>query len=127
LTKILSIKIYSKKGCAGESLTHATLSPEEGIIGDRHNDIALLTKSAIDFAAQNPGGACFAKFKENLIIDADFDENKQITLDNAVLEIIGGKKFCFEQCKYFAKDKPCAFKEGVAIAKVVQGGEIVVK
>jgi hypothetical protein len=127
LTKILSIKIYSGKGCPGKNLTHATLSPEEGIIGDRYNNIALLTKSAIDFAAQNPGGACFAKFKENLIIDADFHKNKQITLDSAVLEIVGGKKFCFEECKYFTKDEPCPFKEGVAVAEVVQGGEIAVK
>jgi MOSC domain-containing protein YiiM len=122
--KIIGIKTYLEKGGEGKVLTQAELKEGEGISGGRHNDISLLTKDAHLFAEQNPGGLCFGKFKENLLIDADLQDVNCLTLGDAILEIIGGKKFCHKNCIHFSEENECHFRKGVAFAKVVQGGMV---
>ncbi|MCL2855597.1 MAG: hypothetical protein FWE21_08260 [Defluviitaleaceae bacterium] len=123
--QILSIKIYPQKGCEGEALTQATLAPNQGIPGDRHNNISLQTKNARHFMEENPGGICFAKFKANILFDGQLQNSELLELGEAALEITGGKTFCFDSCKYHSVDKPCPMHQGVAFGRVVRGGLII--
>ena len=123
--KISSIKIYKEKGCPGQPQTTAQLTPEEGIAGNRHNDITLITQAAQAFKNQG-GGMCFAKFKENLIVEGSLHHDKPIEIGKAQLEITSGKKFCFKECQFFSEIKKCPMQEGVAFAKVTKGGNITI-
>ena len=121
---VKAIKIYPKKGSKGESLTQAVLSPGKGIPGDRHNDISLQTEKALMFSEENPGGLCFGKFKANIIVSEDINNISRLYFNDAVLEIIGHKKFCFTDCVHFSEKKDCPMYNGAAMAKVIKGGEI---
>jgi len=126
--KIRHIKIYPEKGSKGELLSQANLQENEGIVGDRHSDISLLTTAAQLFKEQNPGGLCFARFKENILIDADLHGIDHITIGDAVLGLGAKKKICIPECShyktYFLNGKKCPFSEGVAFARVLKGGAI---
>jgi MOSC domain-containing protein YiiM len=124
--KIIGIKVYKEKGSKGENLTQAELVAGEGIAGDRHNDVTLLTKDALLFAEQNPGGLCFGRFKENILIDTDLQGISRITLGTAILETTARKKFCFTDCSHFSEENKCPFSKGVAFAQVVQNGVIII-
>ncbi|MCL2621255.1 MAG: hypothetical protein FWD97_10025 [Defluviitaleaceae bacterium] len=116
--KVIQIKIYPEKGSAGERLIQAQFVAGEGIAGDRHNNVSLMTETARKFAEKNPEGMCMAKFKANLLVEGDLS-------DNEILKITGGKKFCFEECTIFSTE--CPFGEGVGFAEVVKNGVISVK
>ena len=123
--KVLSIKIYPKKGAQDELTASAELKVGEGIVGNYRNDISLLTKNAQLFAKQNKNGLCFGRFKANIVIDAISLQNiSQLKIKDVVLRIDGGKKFCFADCAHFSEEKMCPFQEGVAFAQVVRGGII---
>ena len=121
--KVLGIKIYTKKGCAGEALTTAQLTPEEGMVGNRHDDLCLLTATAQEFM-KKADGMCFPRFKENLVVEGSLHDSGTLAVGDAILTITGGKKFCFPECAYFSEDGGCPMTGGVAFARVVQGGTV---
>jgi len=123
--KVLGIKIYTKKGCEGEVLTTARLTPDEGIVGNRHDDLCLLTTTAQEFM-KKAEGLCFPRFKENLVVEGDLSDSGTLAIGDVVLELTGGKKFCFPECAYFSEDGGCPMTGGVAFARVVQGGVVTV-
>ncbi|MCL2353094.1 MAG: hypothetical protein FWC69_00525 [Defluviitaleaceae bacterium] len=123
MIKPLSIKIYPLEGGVLQ-VEEATLSLDEGIVGNKHDDISFLSVDALQFQKNNPDGMCMARFKENIVLDIDFRDIDTLELGDAVVEISSGKRFCFERCKYFDEGKLCSFKVGVAFGKVIKSGII---
>lgn len=113
--KIIEIKIYPEKGSEGQVVKQAQFIVGEGIVGDRHNNVSIMTKNAKQFAEENPQGMCMSKFKANLLVEGDL-------ADNETFKITGGKKFCFSECPIFSEN--CPFAMGVGFADIIQNATI---
>jgi len=116
---VKQITIYPEKGGKGESAAKVQLVAGEGILGDYHKNVSLMTTASHEFVRQNPSGMCMARFKAaNFLVEGDL-------ADSEFLKITGGKRFCFPECPIFSDD--CPFKAGVGFADVIKDGVITIE
>ena len=127
--KILKIKRYKVSGAPPEELEDVQLTTDQGIVGDRYNDITFLTTHAKDFrdrCGSDEQGACFPYFRENVLIEHSkpLKEVKAIQVGTAEVELLGNLKECIPECIYLGN---CAFYQGISYGIVKKSGEINLK
>jgi MOSC domain-containing protein YiiM len=132
------IKIYTAKGEAGKEMPEARLIENLGLEGDRHakggeRQISLLLSECRDqITNEKETGLCLARFKENLSIrfldTAAIKPGIRLEIGEAgkqaVLEITGEIKRCFDECALYQAGKPCPLAGQNLFAKVLKGGVI---
>ena len=137
------IRIYPEKGSSGLELTEAKLTGNRGIQGDFHageTDRQLsLRFSEIRGrpSAKEDKGLCISRFKENILICPSSSASKnddlswkvavpgtRLTAGEAILEISGETKHCYEECALYSKGKICSLAGQNLFAKVVESGLI---
>lgn len=124
--KVLKVKRYEKSGAPPEELEYAQLTKEQGIVGDRYNDITFLTTHAQDFrdsCGDDEQGACFKYFRENIIVEYNqpLKDVKKIQVGTAQVELVGNLKECIAECIYLGN---CSFYHGISYGVVKKDGEI---
>ena len=123
MIKPISIKIYPPEGGALQ-VDEAVLDTKCGIVGNKHDDISFLSRDAFEFQNKNPDGMCMARFKENMVVDVNFQGLDVLEIGTATVEMTEGKRFCFDSCKYFSESELCPFKAGITFGRVVKNGII---
>jgi MOSC domain-containing protein YiiM len=104
-----------------------------GLAGDFHQggerQLSLLstaTRAWLDM--QTEPGLCFARFKENLLVEGLEEEcladGSSIQVGGSVLRIRTGQKYCHGECPLFLSGDACKLPESVLFAVVEQGGTI---
>jgi MOSC domain-containing protein YiiM len=131
--RLAGITRYSAKGSPGEKLIEAELIAGLGLAGDYHQggerQLSLLsaeTRAWLD--RQNGQGLCFARFKENLLLEGFASEyladGSSVQVGDAVLRIHAEKKYCHTECPLFSGGETCKLPESVLFAEVERGGTI---
>lgn len=130
---IKGITCYSGKGKPGIPLQSAVLRQGEGMEGDFHigsdRQLSLISNDAREWMrSQTEQGLCFARFKENLLIDGipmeRFHCGVKLKTGDAVLEISDESKRCHPECRLFSAGRPCRLSGQGVFAKVSRGGII---
>ena len=123
------IRIFPAKGQAGIELTEGHLVKDLGLEGDhnakggeRQVSLRFLESS---FQEVNPveKGLCLNRFRENLTIRCQSPVFR-FAAGQAVLEISGETKHCYEDCELFKEGKQCSLKSQCFFAKVVESGVV---
>jgi len=133
--KIVGLTRYRKKGEPGEPLNEINLLEGLGVEGDFHQggekQISLLSLEArlwIDEQImQEKKGLCFARFRENILIEGlpeDLKSGGLLRVGDVVLRISERGKRCYDACALFSEKMPCRLSRSVAFAAVEQGGTI---
>ena len=132
------IRSYSAKGETGKELTEARLIENLGLEGDFHakggeRQISLLfTENREELAELKDKGLCFLRFRENITVKrgaavedgAPIETGMRIEAGEALLEITGETKHCYEECVLFRAGKPCPLAGKSLFAKVLKSGVI---
>ena len=131
--KLRALKRYPiKKGAAVEE-KELELIAQQGIVGDCHADgglrqISLLTTKQKEWMEQQEvKGFCFAKFRENILLETDrkLQVGDKLQLGEAVIELTENRKVCHEElCAMAKNDIPCLLSGGCLFAAVLQSGII---
>ncbi len=121
-----------EKGTPNEVAAQLTLVEGLGIAGDRFSNggerqICMLDADS-ETAARAQRGLCSKKFTANLLTDgldyAALRVGDRLQVADAVIELTKVKKDCYPDCPIPSENRPCAFVDNVAYAKVAQGGVI---
>lgn len=132
--RIKKLSVYPEKGAKPVSAEEITLVEGKGICGDFHADggerqISLLTEEKKKWMEeQEIKGFCFRKFKENILLEAEGEEERinpgdLLEIGDAVLEVTECVKTCHpELCVLAQKGKTCLLAGGHSFAKVKKGG-----
>lgn len=130
--KVVSLRIFEKKGSAGRRMPAIRFADHAGIIGDVHYgeremQISIMTK-ATESWMQDKKGLCFRRFRANIVLDGIEDESLEvgnfIKIGETVLEISGYEQRCFSECERYVKRLECRLMKGCCYAKVVKDGKI---
>jgi MOSC domain-containing protein YiiM len=125
---------YAQKGENGEVVSNAVLITGAGMEGDFHaqggeRQISLLTAAARQWiSAQKKQGLCFRRYKENILLDAAsaaaLASSTRLRIGEAVIEISGQGKHCFEECPLYKREEPCVLAGQNLFVKVIKGGAV---
>lgn len=133
--KILKVQINKIKGEPPIVVESCTAVKGSGIEGDRHmgrgeREVCLCRKELLDWMqSQEIQGLCFARHKENLLIEGfacgELAPGRQLASEEVVLEISDFPKHCFEQeCDLAKAGIRCQLREEYQMARVVRSGTI---
>ena len=133
--KVLKVQINETKGEPPIVVESCTAVKGSGIQGDRHTgkgkrEVCLCRKEILDWMeTQEIQGLCFARHKENLLIqgfaDGELIPGRQLAGKEAVLEISDFPEHCFvEECDLAKAGIRCRLKEEYQMAWIVQSGTI---
>jgi len=129
---IQRIKIFTEKGSSGLELTQGQLIKNLGLDGDIHakggeRQISLLFAGNL-ITGQQEQGLCLSRFKENLKVcfhkSILIQTGTCLGVGEAVLEITGETKHCYEGCPLFNAGNPCSLAGLNLFAKVIKSGII---
>jgi len=135
------IRAYSSKGEAGTELSEARLVEDKGLEGDVHaiggeKQISLLfvePAAEAETTEQKENrpearGLCFSRFKENISLRGMASNvlwsGARLEAREAVMEITGETKHCYEECELFQEGKTCSLAGRSIFAKVLKSGLI---
>ena len=130
--KVVSLRIFEKKGSTGRRMPAIRFADHAGIIGDVHYgeremQVSVMTKATENWM-QDKKGLCFRRFKANIVLDgieeAWLEEGNYIKIGESVLEITGYEQRCFSECERYVKHMECRLMKGCCYAKVVKDGKI---
>ena len=133
--KVLKIQMNIKKGEAPGPVESCEAVEGSGIRGDRHvgrgeRDVCLCRKELLDWMGeQDVQGLCFARHKENLLLegfgDGELIPGRQLAGAEAVLEISDFPKHCFpEECGLAKAGISCKLREEYQMARILRSGVI---
>ena len=129
--KILELKKYAPDPEEGgaERLQEAKLEVGQGIAGSRlkhpERQVSILTKEARAWMdQQEEKGLCFAKCKENMLLEGSFERGSKLAFGEAVLQVGFDEKYCFPSCVYRQGASPCPLAGGMFFAKVLESGTV---
>ena len=133
--KVLKIQLNIKKGEAPVPVESCEAGEGSGIRGDRHvgrgeRDVCLCRKELLDWMGeQDVQGLCFARHKENLLLegfgDGELIPGRQLAGAEAVLEISDFPKHCFpEECGLAKAGIFCKLREEYQMARILRSGVI---
>ena len=133
--KVLKIQLNIKKGEAPVPVESCEAVEGSGIRGDRHvgrgeRDVCLCRKELLDsMGEQDVQGLCFARHKENLLLegfgDGELIPGRQLAGAEAVLEISDFPKHCFpEECGLAKAGIFCKLREEYQMARILRSGVI---
>ncbi len=133
--KVLKIQLNIKKGEAPVPVESCEAVEGSGIRGDRHvgrgeRDVCLCRKELLDWMGeQDVQGLCFARHKENLLLegfgDGELIPGRQLAGAEAVLEISDFLKHCFpEECGLAKAGIFCKLREEYQMARILRSGVI---
>ena len=123
------IRFFPEKGSAGLELNEGHLIKNLGLEGDFHAKGGERQISIIFTRIEkNKQSLCLSRFKENINIRlpeaALVKAGTRLKLGEALLEISGETKHCFEECPLYAAEKPCSLAGLNLFARVVKSGVI---
>lgn len=132
---VLKTQINPEKGKPPVPVDGIRLIAGKGIVGDRHQewekrDVCILRKEILDWMnAQTVQGLCFARHKENILIEGFPDgvliPGCRIHFQNAELEISDFSKHCFpEQCAFAQSGGFCKLRQEFQMARILTSGTI---
>ena len=131
---IEKIRLYRAKGEKGTDLSEGRLVENLGLEGDCHADggkrqISLLLTETLDqLMARKEEGLCISRFKENITLNGLTSDilkaGVRLEAGEAVLEITGEIKRCFEECTLYHNGKTCTLAGSNLFARVVKTGVI---
>ncbi|MCB7303850.1 ThiF family adenylyltransferase [Bariatricus massiliensis] len=130
--KVISLRIFEKKGSTGRRMPAIRFADHAGIIGDVHYgeremQVSIMTRATENWM-QDKKGLCFRRFKANIVLDGIeeecLEEGNFIKIGDSVLEITGYEQRCFSECERFVKHMECRLMKGCCYAKVVKDGKI---
>ena len=129
MNQIQAIYIYTHdKGRI--SMTQTKWLTNIGIEGDKHaiggdRQIQIASAAAIE-TLSCCDGACFSRFKANVVLDSLPAESLRIGMrlqvGGAEIEITGFKRCPFQDCPMHAKKNSCILLKETVVAKVIRGG-----
>lgn len=133
--KVLKIQLNVTKGAPPVLVESCTAVAGSGIQGDRHTgrgerEVCLCRKEILDWMeTQTVPGLCFARHKENLLLEGFADgvlvPGRRLTGTEVVLEISDVPKHCFAQdCALAQAGLPCRLREEYQMARVIRSGVI---
>jgi len=131
--KLKALKRYPVKKGEAVQENQLELIAEQGIVGDCHADgglrqISLLTTEQKNWMEQQEvKGFCFAKFRENILLETEvgLQVGDRLQLGEAVIELTENRKVCHEElCAMAKRDIPCLLSGGCLFAAVLQSGMI---
>ena len=130
---IEKINLYPAKGQAGRDLSEGRLIKDLGLEGDYHatggeRQLSLLFVESLT-PSTNPQiekGMCLSRFKENISVCGleSAITGTRLASGEAVLEITGEIKHCYEGCALHEEGKTCSLAALNLFAKVLKGGLI---
>lgn len=130
--KVISLRIFEKKGSSGRRMPSIRFADHAGIIGDVHYgeremQVSITTKSTENWM-QDKKGLCFRRFRANIVLDGIEEESLEVgnyvKIGDSVLEISGYEQRCFSECERYVKRMECRLLKGCCYAKVVKDGKI---
>lgn len=133
--KVLKVQLNIKKGEPPVPVESCEAVAGSGIRGDRHvgkgeRDVCLCRKELLDWMGeQKVKGLCFARHKENLLLegfgDGELIPGRQLAGAEAVLEISDFPKHCFpEECELAKAGTVCKLREEYQMARILKSGVI---
>jgi MOSC domain-containing protein YiiM len=140
--KIEKIMAYSGKGDTGRELAEARLIENMGLEGDCHakggdRQITLAPAETLrqlnNFPANGHSvnglkvrGLCSSRFKANISISGfnDMSAGQRLEAGEAILEITGETKRCYEDCPLHKEGKTCVLAGKNLFARVLKSGII---
>jgi MOSC domain-containing protein YiiM len=140
--KIEKIMAYSGKGDAGNELAEARLVENMGLEGDCHakggeRQITLILAETLrqlnDLPANGQNvnglkvrGLCSSRFRANISISGsnDMSAGQRLEAGEAILEITGETKRCYEECPLHKEGKTCVLAGKNLFARVLKSGII---
>lgn len=137
MSRVGHITCYSAKGMPGQSMDRVTLVKDLGIEGDYHatggdRQVTLISQKAKAWMqAQEVSGFCFAKFKENIVVEdlllEGLPEEGELAVGEALLQLAPTRKTCHgKHCILKQEKEACMLIQEVRFARVTAGGIIVV-
>ncbi len=137
MSRVGHIICYSTKGMPGQSMDKVTLLKDLGIEGDYHatggdRQVTLISQKAKGWMrAKEVPGFCFAKFKENIVVEdlllEGLPEEGQLVVGEALLQLTPTRKTCYEKyCTLVHEKEVCKLIQEVRFARVKAGGVITV-
>lgn len=125
--KIKEIKIKDEKGNV-ISVPSAELKTGGGIIGDKNNDISIISADTQKRMKASSGFCCVDKFSSNLIIEKDgFSVGEKIRLGESIIEVVKVGRKCHGICDNSKHGSFCPLVFESVLAKVIEGGIIEVQ
>lgn len=133
--KVLKVQINEKKGAPPIVVESCRAVRGSGIEGDRHTgqgerEVCLCRKELLDWMeSQEVQGLCFARHKENLLIEGfghgELTPGRQLAGEEVILEISDFPKHCFEnECDLAKAGIHCQLKEEYQMARILRSGTI---
>ena len=133
--KVLKVQLNVRKGEPPVPVESCEAVKDSGIRGDRHTgrgerEVCLCRKELLDWMGeQKIQGLCFARHKENLLLegfgDGELVPGKRLSGAEAVLEISDFPKHCFpEDCELAQAGIHCKLREEYQMARILQSGTI---
>ena len=130
--KVADLTRYAAKGVSGEKIQTVQLLEGLGMEGDFHasggeRQISLLfLEQRLWLEAQSVPGLCFKRYKENILLDAispsALVQGTRVKIGEALVEISGVDKHCFQECPLFKQGQPCILAGQNLFAKVIHSG-----
>lgn len=132
---VLNTKINAERGIPPVSVNGIQMIAGKGIVGDWHQgmgkrDVCILRKEMLDWMKAQPvQGICFARYKENLLIegfrDGQITPGTRMQFENVVLEVSDFPKQCFpESCAFAQSCGYCKLRQEYQMAKILTSGVI---
>lgn len=131
--KLRALKRYPIKKDAAVEEKQLELIAGQGILGDCHADggmrqISLLTTEQKNWMEQQEiEGFCFAKFRENILLETELQlqVGDKLQIGEAVLELTENRKICHKELCAMAKNNiACLLAGGCLFAAVLKSGVI---
>jgi len=137
-TAIVKLTRYAEKDSPGEQVESARFLEGLGMEGDFHAKGGSRQLSFMSLEDRRwmesqvalglADGLCFGRYKENIMIEANFAPEPlpgaKLQTGEAVLEISRASKHCFVQCPLFSKGRKCALAGRSLFAQVAQSGVV---
>ena len=130
--RVAKLTRYAKHGVPGETLQKVRLIEGLGMEGDSHAKggdrqlSLLLNEDRQQMETQAEQGLCFARYKENILLDEitpnTLTPGIRLTMGEAVLEISDTGRHCFNECPLFNEGRFCFLAGRKLFAKVIQSG-----
>lgn len=123
------LSLQREKGSAPIPVAEAPCVAGQGLQGDRYfgtGDGTLSFLGAETEARLPTDGLCVARFSANILTSgldyARLAPGMRFTAGEVVFEVARAGKRCFDECRHFAAQRPCALASGCAFARPLSSG-----